>query len=105
MANLLSQSSDGFQVTLLEQYAKPYTMFECKRVGVEEGAKKGPQTIEKAKQDAYVAKMVSSLHKVPMPSGELRGLIYKSNDEIYTKPYADLVAEVVGSKDIELLRI
>lgn len=104
MANLLSKSSDGFQVTLLEQYAKPYAMFECKRVGVEEGVKKGPQTIEKAKQGAYVAKMVSSLHKVRTPSGELRGLIYKSNNEIYTKPYAELVAEIVGSNDIEFLR-
>ena len=28
----------------------PFAMFECKRVGVEEGAGKGPQTIEKAKQ-------------------------------------------------------
>lgn len=52
MANLLSKSPSGFQVTLLEQYAKPYAMFECKRVGVEEGTKKGPQTIEKAKQGA-----------------------------------------------------
>lgn len=104
MANLISQSSSGFQVTLLEQYAKPYAMFECKRVGVEEGIKKGPQTIEKAKQGAYVAKMVSSLHKVRMPTGELRGLIYKSGEEIYTKPYAELLVEVVGSKDPELLR-
>ncbi len=104
MANLLSKSPSGFQVTLLEQYAKPYAMFECKRVGVEEGTKKGPQTIEKAKQGAYVAKMVSSLHKVRMPTGELRGLIYKSGDEIYTKPYEELVAEIVGSEDRELLR-
>ncbi len=104
MANLISQSLNGFDVTLLEQYAKPYAMFECKRVGVEEGTKKGPQTIEKAKQGAYVAKMISSLHKVRMPTGELRGLIYKSGDEIYTKPYKELVAEIIGSEDRELLR-
>ncbi len=42
---------------------KPFAMFECKRVGKEEGASKGPQTIEKAKQGAYVANTVSSLQK------------------------------------------
>lgn len=104
MANLRSKSTDGFTVTLLEQYSKPYAIFECKRVGVEEGTRKGPQTIEKAKQGAYVARTVSSLYKVRLPSGELRGLIYKSGDEIYTKPYAELVAEVVNSNDPELLR-
>ncbi|MBI2479453.1 MAG: hypothetical protein HYV60_12715, partial [Planctomycetia bacterium] len=36
-------------VTLLQ---RPFAIFECKRVGVEEGMKKGPQTIEKAKQGA-----------------------------------------------------
>lgn len=103
-ANLLSKSSSGFDVTLLEQYTKPYAMFECKRVGVEEGMKKGPQTIEKAKQGAYVAKAVSSLYKVRLPSGELRGLIYKSGDEIYSKPYAELIAEIVASNNTELLK-
>jgi len=39
-----------------------------------------------------------------MASGELRGLIYKSNQEIYSKPYAELIAEVVSSRDPELLR-
>lgn len=104
MANLLAKSPDGFQVTLLEQYAKPYAMFECKRVGVEEGARKGPQTIEKAKQGAYVAKTVSSLDKVRLPTGKLQGIIYKYGDEIYTKPYGELLVEVVESRDSELLR-
>lgn len=104
MANLLSISPNDFQITILEQYAKPYAMFECKRVGVEEGARKGPQTIEKAKQGAYVARTVSSLHKVRMPSGELHGLIYKPNGEIYTKPYAKLIEEVVSSEEPDLLR-
>lgn len=103
-ANLCRQFTDHFEVNIVEQYAQPYAMFECKRVGVEEGTKKGPQTIEKAKQGAYVAKMISSLHKIRMPSGELCGLIYKSADEIYTKPYAELVAEIVNSNDIRLLR-
>jgi len=104
MANLVSIADDVFQISILEQHASPYAMFECKRVGVEEGARKGPQTIEKAKQGAYVAKIVSSLHKIRLASGELRGIIYKSGDKIYSKPYAELVDEVVNSNDIELLK-
>jgi hypothetical protein len=104
MSNLHSVTSDEVQVRLLEQFSKPYAMFECKRVGVEEGMKKGPQTIEKAKQGAYVARTVSSLHKVRLSSGELYGLIYKQNGEIYTKPYTELISDVVNSDDPELLK-
>jgi hypothetical protein len=103
IATLASKGADELQVVVLEQYSKPYAMFECKRVGVEEGTRKGPQTIEKAKQGAYVARTVSSLHKIRMASGELRGLIYTSNQTIYSKPYAELIAEVVASNDPELL--
>ena len=42
-------------VTVLSRH--PFAIFECKRVGVEEGMKKGPQSIEKAKQGAYVARI------------------------------------------------
>ena len=55
---------------------KSYAIFECKRVGVEEGSKKGPQTIEKAKQGAYVARTASSLQKIRTDSGEKFGIIY-----------------------------
>lgn len=91
------------RVALIEQFILPYAIFECKRVGVEEGTRKGPQTIEKAKQGAYVARTVSSLHKIRTRSGELRGLIYKGN-QIYSKPYAELIAEIIESKNAELLR-
>lgn len=104
VATLDSVKRDGLQMIILERFSKPYAMFECKRVGVEEGMRKGPQTIEKAKQGAYVAKSVSSLHKIRMASGELRGLIYKANQAIYSKPYAELVAEIIASDDSELLR-
>lgn len=90
-------------IALVEQFVQPYAIFECKRVGIEEGTRKGPQTIEKAKQGAYVARAVSSLHKIRTRSGELRGLIYKGN-QIYSKPYAELIAEIVESKNVELLR-
>ena len=64
LATLDVKSKDELRVVAVEQYAKPYAMFECKRVGVEEGMRKGPQTIEKAKQGAYVVRAVSSLHKI-----------------------------------------
>jgi hypothetical protein len=92
------------RVTVIEQFAKPYAIIECKRVGVEEGMGKGPQTIEKAKQGAYVAKAVSSMHKLRTASGELRGLIYRTGDVPYTKPYIDLLQEVVSSDNPDLLR-
>lgn len=94
----------GLQIALVEQLSKPYAMFECKRVGVEEGMRKGPQTIEKAKQGAYVAKSVSSLQKLRTTSGELLGLIYKPNKQLYSKPYAELLVEVIASDDAVLLR-
>jgi hypothetical protein len=59
----------------------PYAMVECKRVGVEEGNKKGPTTIEKAKQGAYVARSVSSLQKVRSRDGNLMG-VFETMDGI-----------------------
>src|ERR1041384_5836859 len=46
VATLNSKQPDGLQITVSEQYFKPYAMFECKRVGVEGGTKRGPPTIE-----------------------------------------------------------
>ncbi len=54
---------------------QPFAMFECKRVGVEEGQKKGPQTIEKAKQGAYVARTVSGIQRVTKRTGEVAAII------------------------------
>ena len=53
--------ASGCTIALNDLIAEPFAIFECKRVGVEEGMRKGPQTIEKAKQGAYVARSVSSL--------------------------------------------
>lgn len=104
VATLDSIQHDRVKIEIVEQYRRPYAIFECKRVGVEEGMKKGPQTIEKAKQGAYVAKSLSSMHKLRTASGELRGLVYKADQTIYSKPYAELLAEIIASKDAELLR-
>ena len=86
--------ADGVHVAL--QQNAPFAMVECKRVGVEEGCKKGPQTIEKAKQGAYVAQMTSSLQKVWL-DGQRYGLIYKNGDSII-KPYNQLLEEVIADE-------
>ena len=102
---ILDSIADGdLHLSVAVQHLKPYAMIECKRVGVEEGMKKGPQTIEKAKQGAYVAKSVSNLQKVRLPSGELGGIIFKADQSLYSKPYSELVAEVVASDAPEFLR-
>ena len=61
--------NDQIELHIYEQMLKAYAIFECKRVGVEEGMSKGPQTIEKAKQGAYVARTASSLQKIRNESG------------------------------------
>lgn len=61
--------------TVISLRRRPFAIFECKRVGVEEGMRKGPQTIEKAKQGAYVARTVSSLQKIRLMDGSIGGLI------------------------------
>jgi len=93
-----------YEISVFEQLHKPYAMFECKRVGIEEGAGKGPQTIEKAKQGAYVARTTSSLQKIRTDSGEKYGIIYRSNNEPYIKPYVELMEEIIYSNDTELLK-
>jgi hypothetical protein len=91
-------------IHISEQFSTPYAIFECKRVGVEEGMKKGPQTIEKAKQGAYVARTVSSLQKIRTETGELHGIIYESDNTFTVKPYDKLVQEIIFSTNSELLR-
>ncbi len=95
---------EGLELDLVAQYRSPYAMFECKRVGVEEGVKKGPQTIEKAKQGAYVARTVSSLQKIRVHSGALHGVVSKKDGTLYSKPYPVLIEEIVNSSDPDLLR-
>ncbi len=93
-----------YEISVFEQLHKPYAMFECKRVGIEEGAGKGPQTIEKAKQGAYVARTASSLQKIRTDTGEKYGIIYRSNNKPYIKPYVELMEEIIYSDDTELLK-
>jgi hypothetical protein len=73
-------------------------------VGIEEGMKKGPQTIEKAKQGAYVARTVSSLQKIRLRDGVLGGVVHRADGTLYHQPYAQLMEEVIASNDAALLR-
>jgi hypothetical protein len=85
---------------ICELKAKPFAMLECKRVGVEEGMKKGPQTIEKAKQGSYVARVVSSLQKIRYNDGSLGGIIQEQNGKFIIKEYYTILNEIINSADI-----
>jgi len=104
LTSFKSISKEKHELFIFEQMQKPYAIFECKRVGVEEGNKKGPQTIEKAKQGAYVARTASSLQKIRTNEGEKYGIIYRSNNEPYIKPYVNLMEEIIHSDDSDLLK-
>ena len=75
IVNFNGRKGSDIYLSIANLHRKPFAMFECKRVGVEEGLKKGPQTIEKAKQGAYVARMTSSLQKIWNNQGERMGLV------------------------------
>lgn len=96
-ANLSDKECEHPKLSLL--FKTPFAMVECKRVGIEEGCKKGPQTIEKAKQGAYVAQVTSSLQKIRTENGALNGLIYKDGQAMIM-PYEDLLMKIVGSCDL-----
>lgn len=85
---------------ILDKHA--YAMIECKRVG-KEGDAKGPQTIEKAKQGAYVAKTTSSLQKVRNDQGGLDG-IYYVNGKAFVGPYDQFLNEIIFNGDPQQLR-
>ena len=93
----------SIKITISELHASPFAMVECKRVGVEEGMKKGPQTIEKAKQGAYVARVVSSLQKLRSISGERLAYIERASGDPICGPLEKVVAEVLSSNDRALL--
>jgi hypothetical protein len=81
IANIDSYDGQKRSVKMTQLKTEPFSMVECKRVGIEEGAKKGPTTIEKAKQGAYVATKVSSLQKIRNYDGKEFGVIPLKNGE------------------------
>lgn len=77
----------------------PFAMFECKRVGVEKGMKKGPQTIEKAKQGAYVSRVVSKLQRFRRADGTVAGVYEDCNGVMHVGEYDSLLAQLIQNKD------
>lgn len=104
VATLVSLSQETAKVSINRLIGRPFAIAECKRVGIEEGVRKGPQTIEKAKQGAYVARTVSSLQKIRLPSGEIGGVFATSTGKLICKKYDDFVQDIVNTTDPELLR-
>jgi len=102
-AYLDSLGKDAGIYSVVSLHQRPFAIFECKRVGVEEGMKKGPQTIEKAKQGAYVARTVSALQKIRLTDGSMGGLIQKRDGSFRHGDYYRLMAEIIASDDPELL--
>ena len=89
---------------IFELYKHPFAMFECKRVGVEDGMKKGPQTIEKAKQGSYVARTVSALQRIRKSDGGLAGILQKSEDDFLIDNYYELLNQIISSNNKNLLK-
>jgi hypothetical protein len=104
LCSIKSQDETSIELNIYEQNRKSYAIFECKRVGVEEGMTKGPQTIEKAKQGAYVARTASSLQKIRDGNGKMQGIVYKKDGSYLIKPYVELMEEIIYSEDSDLLK-
>lgn len=104
IAVLKKDNKSSLLIEITEQREEPFAMFECKRVGVEEGMKKGPQTIEKAKQGAYVARTVSSLQKLRSSDGKLFGALPIGDGNFRFGEFDNLLKEVVDSTDKTLYR-
>lgn len=98
----MTGGDDTYQVSRLID--EPYAMFECKRVGVEEGQRKGPQTIEKAKQGAYVARSVSGLQRIPRRDGTVAALVEEADGRLETHPdYYQFLRDAIDSGDAQSL--
>lgn len=95
VANIDSLRRTECNLVVCELSSDPFATFECKRVGVEEGMRKGPQTIEKAKQGAYVARSISSLQKVRLRNGQFQRIIEKSDGSFKTGPYQEVLRELI----------
>ena len=96
--------SDKCTVSVCELDRHPFAMFECKRVGVEEGQKKDPQTIEKAKQGAYVARTVSSLQRVRLQDGTIAGFMERPDGSFACEEYYGLLNKIASGDDPRLLK-
>jgi hypothetical protein len=103
LAYLGDKVKDEWEISVESLYIQPFAMFECKRVGVEEGMKKGPQTIEKAKQGAYVARTVSSLQKIRKADGSVYGVLPLPDNGLEVRPYDEFIRVIANSDERDLL--
>lgn len=97
VANIETLKKSRCTLAICDLSADPFAIVECKRVGVEEGMKKGPQTIEKAKQGSYVARSVSSLQKIRLRSGRSQGFIEQADGKFRIEPYLELQREIIDA--------
>ena len=104
IAYLGESTKTSYRLSVNQLTRHPFAVLECKRVGVEEGVKKGPQTIEKAKQGAYVARTVSSLQKIRMRDGSVYGVLHLDSGDLRCEPYEEFLHSVIASDDASLLR-
>jgi len=104
IAYLGNSKTSSYSISINRLIPHPYAVIECKRVGVEEGNKKGPQTIEKAKQGAYVARTISALQKIRMSDGSIYGVLHREDGDLQFEPYKDFLRKIVASDDPGLLR-
>ena len=104
VAHLDDTQGSHYRTVVRELLQAPFAIVECKRVGVEEGAKRGPQTIEKAKQGSYVARTLSALQKVRSPDGEMYGILDVAGERLRYEPYGKLLKRVIGSNLSSLLK-
>ena len=100
IANVDTLNDSSCKLTVCRLSTNPFAIFECKRVGVEEGMRKGPQTIEKAKQGAYVARSVSSLQKVRLRDGRFQGVMEQPDGSFRTGLYDKLLKEVIDASSV-----
>jgi len=104
VAYLGKATKNTYRFSVNQLTPHPFAVLECKRVGVEEGVKKGPQTIEKAKQGAYVARTVSSLQKIRMADGSVYGVLNLYSGDLRYEPYEQFLRSVIASDEPSLLR-
>lgn len=104
VARLVASKDSIISVQVNRLLLKPFAILECKRVGVEEGLGRGPQTIEKAKQGAYVARALSSIQRVKMSDGSDFGVLVKGEGDLKLEPYDEFIRSAVASEDKELLK-
>lgn len=104
VASLKGVKDNVWNISIKKLYVQPFVIFECKRVGVEEGIKKGPQTIEKAKQGAYVARNISSLQKIRMNNGSFYGILQLHSGDLKYKPYNEFLRHIINSNTSTLLK-